>query len=86
MLLCFIKCFKTTINDVKLFRVKQRFFMNGSTLIPITKAARERIKEFAKKSETYDIAINRLLDFYDRLDNDACRECMGKYCKNANGG
>ncbi len=43
--------------------------MKNDTLIPVTKDLRERLKEFAKKSETYTMVLERLLDIAEGKEN-----------------
>jgi hypothetical protein len=38
------------------------------TTIQLTKNTRERLKEVGMKKETYDDLLNRLIDFYLRVD------------------
>jgi len=55
-------------------------------IVMFRKSTHNLLKETSKKMKlgigtTYDDAILTLLDFYNRLDNEKCRECLGKYCK-----
>ena len=40
-------------------------FAMSETSIPLTKAVRDRLKEYGKKDETYASILTRLMDRYD---------------------
>jgi len=41
-------------------------FLDDVTTIKITRKTRSRLADIGRKNETYDIIINRLIDFYKK--------------------